>query len=274
MGRFGTRNAPTASYAAHIPPFSMGPPVKGGQFVDGRASTLEEQAKLPFLNANEMNMADKAAVVAVLQNASYAGDFIDVFGEGAFDNIDDAYDDMASAIAAFERTALFSPFSSKFDQDRAGPPVFSADENAGRVLFNGKAQCNTCHRTRPADGREVFSDFLYSNIGVPANPDHPDFGTGFVDLGLGGPDALNDPAHHGKFRTPTLRNVAVTAPYMHNGVFDTLEEVIEFYNRRDLDGIVPEVASNVDNNGNIGELGLTPTEITQLIAFLNTPTDN
>ncbi len=96
-------------------------------------------------------------------------------------------------------------------------------------------------------------------------------GTAYVDLGLGG--ALNDTRENGKFRVPTLRNVALTAPYMHNGVFATLADVINFYNRRDLDHIEPEVNQNVDHGGRIGNLGLTGSEIQDLIAFLETLTD-
>jgi cytochrome c peroxidase len=85
--------------------------------------------------------------------------------------------------------------------------------------------------------------------------------------------SLADTDENGKFRTPTLRNIGITAPYMHNGVFDTLAEVIDFYNRRDLDGVVPEVNQNVDNGGNIGNLNLTPAEASDLITFLETLTD-
>ena len=96
-------------------------------------------------------------------------------------------------------------------------------------------------------------------------------GAAFVDLGLGG--VLNDVAENGKFRVPTLRNVALTPPYMHNGVFASLREVIEFYNSRDINPTqpAPEVSENV--NRRIGNLGLTPAEIDDLTAFLNTLTD-
>jgi cytochrome c peroxidase len=85
--------------------------------------------------------------------------------------------------------------------------------------------------------------------------------------------SLADTDENGKFRTPTPRNIGITAPYMHNGVFDTLAEVIDFYNRRDLDGVVPEVNQNVNNGGNFGNLILTPAEVSDLIAFLETLTD-
>jgi len=161
----GTRNAPTASYAAFIPPFATAPP-RGGQFVDGRAASLEEQARAPFLNPVEMNMADESAVVARLSAADYADDFRAIFGDDALNDVTTAYTQMVTAIAAFERTDAFSPFSSKFDQD---PTSFTDDELAGQALFNGKAQCNLCHDSG-AGNRQVFSDFRYSNLGVPANP--------------------------------------------------------------------------------------------------------
>ena len=285
IGRFGNRNTPTASYAAHIPAFHFeaggagGGQFVGGQFLDGRASSLELQAQAPFLNTLEMNMANEEAVIVQVRLASYAAEFETVFGDDSLADASTAYVQLSQAIAAFERTGLFSPFSSKFDAVQSGADVFTVAEQNGRALFNGKADCARCHRT-PNPAAEVFSDFEYKNIGVPANPANPFLtlapvfnpdGLAFVDLGLG--DVLGDANENGKFRTPTLRNIATTAPYMHNGVFDNLSEVIEFYNRRDLDAVVPEVNQNIDNRGNIGELGLTPGEINDLIAFLQSLSD-
>lgn len=283
-GRFGSRNAPTVSYAAFIPSFRFVPDggagdFLGGQFWDGRASTLEEQAKAPFLNILEMNNPDKNSVVGKVSVATYANDFKNVFGANAFNNVDSAYDQIAIAIAAFERTSEVSPFTSKFDDVQRGLAFFTAAELNGSLLFIGKAQCARCHNS--PNGAQVFSNFIYHNIGVPKNPANPFLlldptlnpdGAAFVDLGLGG--VLADSTRDGEFRVPTLRNIALTAPYMHNGVFNTLEEVINFYNRRDLDSIVPEVNLNVNNELEIGELGLTAGEIQDLIAFLNTFSDN
>jgi cytochrome c peroxidase len=283
-GRFGNRNAPTASYVAFIPGFRLSTAPNGtlnfvgGQFWDGRASTLEVQAQGPFLNVLEMNNASKAAVIDKLKHASYANDFKAVFGANALDNVDTAYAQIAQAIAAFERTSTFSPFTSKFDAVQKGQATFTAAEQNGFNLFNGKGQCAACHHT-PA-GPEVFSDFVYHNVGVPANPNNPFLsldtslnpaGSAFIDLGLGG--VLNAASENGKFRTQSLRNIAVTGPYMHNGVLATLTDVVNFYNRRDTDHIVPEVNQNVDNGGRIGELGLSNTEIQDMIAFLGTLTD-
>ncbi|MDH5631685.1 MAG: c-type cytochrome [Gammaproteobacteria bacterium] len=283
-GRFGNRNSPTTSYAAFIPPFQLvndigGDFYIGGQFMDGRASTLEDQAKAPFLNPLEMNNPDKASVVLAVSRANYAADFRVLFGDNIFNNVDRAYDRIAEAIAAFERSTFFSPFSSKFDAFQRGVVMLTASELRGSLLFIGKAECARCHES-PAGGADVGSDFRYHNIGVPPNPNNPflylgpEFnpeGMSFVDMGLGG--VLGLASENGKFRTPTMRNIALTPPYMHNGVFDTLEQVIQFYNRRDVDGVVPEVADNIDNIDNIGELGLTDAEVQDLIAFLNTMTD-
>ena len=275
-GAIGTRNAPTASYAAHIPEFAEQPPGQfvGGQFIDGRAATLEEQARMPFLSANEMNLLTETEVVSRLRAAAYRDQFLEVFGDGALDNDTSAFTDMVAAIAAFERSDEFSPFSSKFDRVLLGQDTFTAAETRGRNLFNGPAGCNRCHNTRPVDGPQVFSDFRYTNIGVPSNPDlltalgNPTF----VDNGLG--DALGETAQDGKFRTPTLRNVAITAPYMHNGVFDTLQEVMDFYNTRPDPPEVTNALENPTNDpGDIGNLGLDSDDINDIIAFMNTLTD-
>ncbi len=283
-GRFGSRNAPTASYAAHIPEFGFNSDGRGsffgGQFLDGRVSTLEQQAQKPFLGELEMNMSDEAAVVTRLAQSDYADDFEVVFGEGAFDNTQSAYEQIAEAIAAFERTDVFSPFNSKFDAVEAGNDVFTFAEQRGFALFNGRANCDRCHESDDNEA-EIFTDYEFKNIGVPANPDNPFLtldtnfnpdGMDFVDFGLGA--VLNDNAENGKFRTPTLRNIALTPPYMHNGVFDTLTEVVEFYNRRNIDAVIPEVNQNVDNRGNIGNLGLSNSDIQDLVAFMETLSDS
>lgn len=284
-GRFGNRNSPTASYAAQIPEFSFvvggpgGGHYVGGQFLDGRASTLELQAQGPFLNVLEMNMASEAAVIDQIKLATYAIEFETVYGTGALDDSAAAYQQVSQAIAAFERTTVFSPFNSKFDDVQNGTDVFTVSEQNGLNLFNGKGNCARCHSTGNGNP-EVFSDFEYRNIGTPANPGNPFLtldstlnpdGAGFVDLGLG--SSVNEVAQNGKFRTPTLRNINETTPYMHNGIFDTLAEVVNFYNRRDVDGITPEVNQNVDNGGNIGNLNLTPAEVQDLVAFMQTLSD-
>ena len=278
----GTRNAPTASYTAHVPEPSIEmrpgpggelvPVLIGGLFLDGRAVNLEEQAKGPFLNPAEMANASEADVIESIKASDYADDFESLFGEGILDEVDRSYDYVADAIAAFERTALFSPFTAKFDQVAENTAVFTTAEARGEGLFNGKAECNRCH-TSNAD-IVVFSEFEYHNIGVPSNALLPAFiaDPDFIDNGLG--DITGDARDNGRFRTPNLRNIAITAPYMHNGIFTSLTDVIQFYNTRDTTfPQPPEVMQNIDQAGNIGELNLAPNEVADIVAFLETLTD-
>ncbi|MEZ5541775.1 MAG: cytochrome c peroxidase [Pseudomonadota bacterium] len=288
-GRFGNRNAPTVAYASLTPVFgtiAAGEYV-GGQFVDGRAATLEQQAMAPFLNPLEMANPDKSSVIDKIRAAGYAALFEQVYGAASLDDAEAAFDRVADALAAFESTPALSPFTSKFDYFLAGQAQLTAQERRGFILFDGKGLCFTCHES------PLFTNHAYSNIGVPKNPDNPFYtmppefnpaGTAFVDLGLGLNPTVLSTAENGKFRVPTLRNVALTAPYMHNGVFQTLDQVVNFYNTRDVlpacptDSIQqdcwpqPEVAENMDTLST-GNLGLTPSEVSDLVAFLNTLTD-
>ncbi len=302
--RFGNRNTPTAAYAAFSPAFDYDTKkggFVGGQFWDGRAATLEEQAKGPFLNPAEMANTSKKQVVDKVRTSEYAPLFRSVFGEDAFDDAKTAYDKIAQAIAAFERTASFRPFTSKYDAWLAGKAELTAQEHRGRELFErpDKGNCAVCHPSRPdAHGRPpLFTDFSYDNLGVPRNPDNRFYtmprqfnpeGRKFVDKGLGA--ALDNSDEDGKFKTPTLRNIALTAPYMHNGYFGSLRGVVDFYNSRDarprcaaelLDEEEairrgcwprPELTRNV-NGDEVGRLGLSPQEVDDIVAFLNTLTD-
>lgn len=273
---FGTRNSPTASYSAFIPPPRFVPTQRGAQrligglFLDGRAASLEEQAKGPFLNPAEMGNDTEQDVITKIAESTYATEFELLFGDNILLNAEQAYNYIADAIAAFERSAIFSPFSSKFDQVQAGTASFTAAENRGLNIFNTKGQCQVCH-----DGnRRVFSNFSYRNIGVPSNPQLPAFiiDPNFIDLGLGA--ISGNTQNNGEFRVPTLRNIVNTAPYMHNGVFTTLREVIEFYNTRDTTFSQPaEVNINIAQGGRLGELNLTVNEVDDLIAFLETLSD-
>jgi len=291
-GAFGDRNAPTAAYAFFSPPFTNTAThttddgtvsnYQGGQFLDGRRVDLTEQAKDPFLNPVEMNNADSAAVVTKVSNSSYADDFIALFGSGAFDNVDTAYNNIASAIAAFEESAEVNRFSSKFDDVQNGTATFTASELRGFNLFKGtKAKCANCH-TVPDTGTVLFTNHRFYNVGTPSNGNNPAViaNSGFVDNGLGGTTDVVNPgdeaAEVGKFRTPTLRNIALTAPYMHNGVFQTLTQVVEHYDFK-LQNTPPEV-----NNSNIAVeiafddfavLGLSAGEIADLVSFMETLTD-
>ena len=286
--RYGNRNDMTASYAAFIPPrtFDEAEGVwVGGLFWDGRAASLAEQAKGPPLNPLEMANSDAEAVVVAIREAPYRGQFLEVYGEGALDDSEVAYDFMADAIAAYEMSRELNPFNSKYDLYLAGEVRLTEGELHGLALFEdeGKGNCAACHPSRPGpDGSPpLFTDYTYDNLGTPKNPENPYYflpsefnpdGVDYVDLGLG--PVAGDPELNGFFRVPTLRNVAATSPYMHNGVFHTLYQVVSFYNSRDVAPWAgPEVAAAV-NRDELGDLGLTPQEMENIVAFLKTLTDN
>lgn len=293
----GDRNAPTAAYAASSPTFhrnEMGEWV-GGQFLDGRAATLEEQAAGPPLNPIEMGMPDKASVVERLrENPVYVKAFPEQFGEDIFEDTDAAYTAMTKAIAAFERTPQFSPFDSKYDRYLRGEVELTDQEELGRLLFFSQqfTNCNQCHQLSRSqiDPRETFTDYRFHNIGTPENKElraKNGVAAGTVDGGLAqNPATKDDPAQRGKFRTPTLRNVAVTAPYMHNGVFKDLRTVVLFYNKYNTKSearlINPETGEKFDpppvpDTLSLKELehgpALKDQRVDALVAFLKTLTD-
>lgn len=264
----GGRNAPSAAYAGFSPMLSLyDDEWVGGLFWDGRADgtvlrdPLAEQAQGPPLNPVEMAMPDKEAVVSVIETSTYASLFLSVFGPNAFDNVDTAYDDFARAVAAYERSREVTAFTSKFDVART---QFTAAENRGFTLF--KTHCASCHSTQAAFGAPgaLFTNYRYKNIGVPANPLVPLPGP---DLALG--VTVSDPAQDGKFKIPTLRNIALSAPYSHNGSFATLDSMVFFIS--DRSGFTPELNRNLDMT--VGNLGLSDGEVNDLVAFLQTLTD-
>jgi cytochrome c peroxidase len=286
-GRYGNRNDMPVAYAAFVPPRHVDPEEAiwvGGLFWDGRVNTLAEQAQGPPLNPLEMANPDTATIAEKLRALAYAGLFTQVYGPDALDSPASAYANMADAIEAYEKTSEVSPFDSKYDLWLRGEAELSAQELRGLAIFEAedRGNCAACHPSQPGeDGSPpLFTDFTYDNLGTPRNPENPFYtlpadlnpdGFAFVDLGLG--VTVGDPAENGKFRVPTLRNVEVTAPYMHNGVFKTLFQVVAFYNTRDVaDWPNPEVAENV-NDEELGDLGLTNPELEDLVAFLRTLTD-
>lgn len=282
---FGDRNAPTVTYAAFIPEFEAGRDgVVGGQFADGRAPTLEAQAGGPFINEFEMQMPDIEAVVErILENPDYVIRMKRLWGDDVFDRPQTAFDAVTTAISAFERTSLLSSFDSKFDKVQAGLAEFTQQEAQGRRLFRTE-RCAGCHSTQGV--YPLFSNYEYENIGIPKNTSvrlTNGKGLAFTDHGLLGNPAIDDEREDGRFRVPTLRNVAVTAPYMHNGAFQELTTVVHFYNTRDVasehnpETLEPWQASEVVSTRvagrRIGDLGLSGAEEDALVAFLKTLTD-
>ncbi|MHC4207739.1 MAG: cytochrome-c peroxidase [Planctomycetota bacterium] len=285
--RFGNRNDLPAAYAAFSPTFHYDPNEElyvGDQFWDGRAADLAEQAKGPFLNALEMANPEEKTVVDKVRKSEYADLFLEVFGVGVFDDPNKAYDMIADAIAEYEKSSELNQFNSKYDLYLAGKVTLSEQEQRGLELFEdiNKGKCAECHPSQPGeDGTPpLFTDFTYDNLGVPQNPENPFYylpkelnpdGVYFIDLGLG--SELNKPSENGKFKVPSLRNIAKTAPYLHNGIFKNLRQVVVFYNTRDVGPWAPpEVRANV-NREELGDLGLTEQEVDGIVAFLQTLTD-
>ena len=293
----GDRNAPTASYAAFSPVFRITKDGKavGGQFHDGRAADLQAQAAGPPLAAGEMAMPSKAAVLErLLEKPEYVASLRALYGQAVLEDAQTAYDAMTDAIAAFEKTDFFSPFDSKYDRWLAGGYKMTPMEELGRVLFFSQqfTNCNLCHQlnARPGAERETFSNYEYHNIGVPVNVAlrrANGVAVTHKDTGLAAnPADTNKAKSTGQFKTPTLRNVAVTGPYMHNGVFADLKTVVAFYNsynsKSEAARINPETGE-VWGSPEVADT-LSMTELTEgpalddkrmeaLVAFMKTLTD-
>jgi len=286
--RFARRNAPTAAYALFSPAFHFDEEeglYVGGQFWDGRAPTLEDQAREPFVDPHEMANPNLGTVVEKVRRASYADRFDGIYGAGALADDLAAYTRIVNAIAAFERTAQFHPFTSKYDYYLVGKVELSEQELLGLKLFEdeSKGNCAACHPSQVGeDGSPpLFTDFTYDNLGVPKNGASPFYtqpveynpeGADAVDLGLS--ETTQREEDHGKFKVSTLRNIERTPPYMHNGIFVSLREVVDFYNTRDTsDKWGPaEVPENV-NVEELGDLGLTNEEVDAIVAFMETLSD-
>jgi cytochrome c peroxidase len=306
--RFGNRKPPSAAYAGESPVLFFHEEDGlwlGGMFWDGRATgwmlgdPLAEQAQGPFLNPLEQNTPNPRLVCVKVQQSDYAALFEAVWGPGTLDCVKDVegtYERIARSISAYEKSAEVNPFSSKYDAFLAGEVALTEQEAEGLELFEGKAKCSACHLSAPGpDGQPpLFTDFSYDNLGVPKNPNNPFYdmprkwnpdGADWVDYGLGGflmslGFLADDYAPElGKVKVPTLRNVDkrpdedFVKAYMHNGFFTSLEDVVHFYNTRDVEEWPdPEVAMNV-NTDELGNLGLTPDEEAAIVAFMKTLSD-
>lgn len=259
-GKKGARNAPTILNAIF----------NEFQFWDGRAATLEEQSKGPMTNPVEMAADNHDAVVKVVAAVpEYGADFQKVFGRAP------SIDDIVAAIATFERTAVSG--DSAFDRFIAGDTAAIPEPaKRGWELWNGKARCNTCHPF--GAGTPNFSDNKFHNIGVAAknrdfaglarraaavkDPQELAFDPEFTELGRF--VVTKQPKDIGAFKTSGLRDIALSAPYMHDGSEATLKDVIEFYDK----GGEP----NPYLDGGIVPLKLTPEEKADLVAFMETLT--
>ncbi|MFT6905397.1 MAG: cytochrome c peroxidase [Oleiphilaceae bacterium] len=292
----GDRNTPSPAYANQTPAFhinSIGEYI-GGMFWDGREADLKGQAGGPPLNPVEMAMPSKAAILERLKvDKKYAESFKKIYGEQIFESAEQVYEAIKESIAAFENTAFFSPFDSKYDRYLSGAYTLSKQEELGMTLFFSQqfTNCSECHllNKRPLSENETFSDYRYHNIGVPENILLRQLNKspkGFIDVGLLGNSAVTDEKHRGKFKTPSLRNVAITSPYMHNGVFQELKTVIAFYNQYNSKSpknkINPETGVSWDKPEVVENIALSHLKkgsvlneqrIDALVAFLKLLTD-
>jgi cytochrome c peroxidase len=340
-GRFGGRNSPISAYAMYAPTLYFDEEEElwiGGQFWDGRATgdvlgdPLADQALGPFLNPVEMNNPDKDHVIADVAASEYADLFRDVWGADALDDVEAAYDQVALSIAAFERTALFGQFNSKYDkylaacldlggemndcavgvgkearkaarrnltrEERRGMELFMGENDNNGVLERGEgAMCAACHVAEwtvaadygspvqvpdwapPGMVPPVFTDFTFDNLGVPRNTEYPLGENQPVDLGLG--PIVGNPDDNGKFKVMTVRNIGVSDPYAHNGLFKSLKDIVHFYNTRDVPGALPggenwpppEYPATV-NTDELGNLGLSDDDEDALVEFMKTLSDD
>ncbi len=228
-GQHGTRNAPTVLNAAY----------SDYQFWDGRAASLEEQAAGPIGNPVEMGFNARGVEARLSKIEGYRPLFAAAFGDKKV-----TLERVVKAIASFERTAITG--DSPYDRYEAGDrTALSADQQAGMALFFGKANCSVCH-TGPN-----FTDGDFHNIGVGMAAKRPD---------LGRYEQTKLERDRGAFKTPTLRNLADTFPYMHDGSVKTLAEVVDFYDKGG--------EKNPWLSSDIHPLGLTAREKRQLVAFL------
>ena len=239
----GDRNSPSAAYAFLIPDFHRDDNGEfiGGYFHDGRATTMADQAGQPFVNPIEMGLPDKKAVVErVIENPSYVAAFKRLYGSDVLGDIDLAFRAITESLVAFQSTPMFAAFDSRYDRFLRGEYQLTEAEELGRELFfSPLLNCSSCHllNTLDTSSHETFSNHQYHNIGVPANTrvrQKNGLAKDHRDLGLLENPSVHDPGQAGKFRVPGLRNVAVTGPYMHNGVFRDLSTAILFYGKFQL----------------------------------------
>ncbi len=276
---------------------------------DKLGNPAADQAQGPFLNPLEQaNHSEKVVCKRVKQSKfakklfgqSYEELFTEAFGPGSFDckkkNVAATYDRIALAIAAYEGSSESNQYSSKYDAWLKGMAELTDQEMMGFGLFTGKALCSACHLVTPGPNGEppLFTDFKYHNLGAPKNPENPFYtqhkkfnpdGADWIDPGLGGflstqPDYKEfAEVNYGKHKTPTLRNVdkrpypSFVKAFGHNGVFKSIEEIVHFYNTRDVPGMwpPPEVAANLSPL--LGNLGLSAEEEAALVAFMKTLSD-
>lgn len=314
----GTRAAPTLRYLVTTIPFTGhfiddedghgedGGPT-GALTWDGRVDTPHEQALIPLFARHEFGNAGPAALAARVKRAPYAREFEAAFsgpGERVFDDPRRVVSWLAAALEVFQQSAPdFYPYTSKYDAVLRRQATLTPAEARGLAVFNSpaKGNCASCHPSSIGSGGAFprFTDSAYAALGVPRNRSLAANGkAGHYDLGLcaNGRRGLADDADFcGRFKTPTLRNVATRQAFFHNGVLHSLREVLEFYAERDtqperwypkardgsvrrFDDLPARYRGNVNTAPPFGgkpgdEPPLNAADIEDLLAFLNTLTD-
>lgn len=244
LDRQGLRSSPSLNYLNGTPAFRVTGPGQalGGFTWDGRADDRAAQARGPLFSADEMAHTSEAVLAAQVRQLAYYADLRFAYGLAANASDTQVIDATLRALADYQAGDTdYQPFSSKFDAVQAGRASFTAAEQRGLAAFNDprRGNCASCHTsTAPAGQAPVFTNFQYFALGAPRNQSTATADPTFFDLGLCGPkrtDLAGRSDLCGLFKVPTLRNVALTAPYFHNGVFQTLEQVLAFYATRDTD---------------------------------------
>ena len=233
----GQKTAGTAPAAPELVP-------QGGLFWDGRADTLQQQAYGPLLNPVEMANASEQEAADKLSHSAYRDAFAKLFGASVLNDPRLLLSEAMFAVARYQvEDPSFHPYTSKYDYWLEGKVRLTRAEMRGLRLFNDpkKANCAGCHLSTPGkDGLPpMFTDFEYEALGVPRNRALAiNRNTNYHDLGLCGPhrtDLANQTQYCGMFLTPSLRNAATRSVFFHNGVYRSLDEVLTFYNLRDID---------------------------------------
>lgn len=276
-GRRGRRNSPSLMYAALIPPLAydefftnQGEEVfayEGGLFHDGRARDLFEQVQQPFFDPNEMNLLDEASLASRLRSSDYAASFHNWVGDEIWKHDDKLVYHAYRALVEFLKRPSFRPFDAPIDDYLAGDTdALNESQKRGLQVFQDSGKCADCHLlTSTHWEKPLLSDFGYDNLGVPSR--------GEKDPGLA--KTTGNEAERGQFRAPSLRNIALTAPYMHNGSIGTLREVMDFYNKRDVEPHRWGATDYPDtvNRDDLGNLKLSEQQIVDLVELMKAFTD-
>lgn len=252
-GTFLNRNSPTLLYAA----------LQNAQFYDARVSNLENQIIDVVRNEKEFHSSTEQILSVVELNSDYLKRFSEHYDDGVTSR------NVRNAIAQYIRS--LTPFNSQFDRNMQGYEIsLTSTEIAGFNLFMGKAACGTCHFA-PVFNGTVPPEFSHTELEVLGTPSTAIWTQASIDPDKGRYELFQANERLFSFKTPTVRNIAKTAPYMHNGIYDSLEEVVKFYNSGGGTGI----GINLPNQTLPPDpLNLSEKEMDQIVAFLETLTDD